>query len=819
MPRQLDLTASDPNGRIVPTALHSEMQRSYLEYAMSVIVGRALPDVRDGLKPVHRRILYAMHELGLAPDRPYRKCARVVGDVLGKYHPHGDTAVYDALVRLVQDFSTRYPLLSGHGNFGSIDNDPAAAMRYTECRLSPLGADVLLSEVDEQTVDYTDNFDGSQREPVVLPARLPILLLNGSAGIAVGMATNVPPHNLGELIDGLIALIDDPQISDEALLALVPGPDFPTGGVIVGTGGIRDTYLNGRGSIALRGVCAYEEVGSGRRRRPALVVTELPFQVNKAAWIEKVAELVNAGKIVGISDIRDESSREGVRVVLELKRETRPDPVLAALYRLTPLQTNFGAILLTLVEGQPRLVGLRGLFEQFIAFRTETLTRRIRYNLDQASTRAHQLEGQRIALANLRAVVNLLTEARDATQARTELRERFDLSEQQAEEILKMPLRRLTQLDRERLGAEVAELKERIVELQSLLESRRKLMNLLKRELRDLKKKYADPRRTRIEAQAAPLATPEEATEDAPQLVQLTQRGYVRRVRLEGRRRASTRVEGNDFIVETHTARSRHELLAITRSGRAYSLEVGEIPESGPRSRGTPLVTLLSVPGEQLAATFVREDYPEDLFLVMLTRAGRIKKLPLSECASITARGLIVIKLADDDALAQVALATATSGLVIATSAGRLLRFAANEAQLPTMGRTAVGLQAVKLRKDETALGFAVVNPDSELLVVSRAGIAKRLGVSELSLKERGDLPVPLSLTRDRNDPLVALLAVAPDDELIFLTDQERVLRLGAAVVSLGDRSALGARLGELQPDEKIVVVARGDSDSDDNEG
>ncbi|MBC7881297.1 MAG: DNA gyrase subunit A [Anaerolineae bacterium] len=821
MPRQLDLTAPEPdaNDRIIPTALHSEMQRSYLEYAMSVIVGRALPDVRDGLKPVHRRILYAMHELGLSPDRPYRKCARIVGDVLGKYHPHGDGAVYDALVRLVQDFSTRYPLIAGHGNFGSIDNDPPAAMRYTECRLAMVGSESLLSEVDEQTVEYTENFDGSQREPVVLPARLPILLLNGSSGIAVGMATNIPPHNLGELAESLIALIDNPDMSDEALMELLPGPDFPTGGRIVGKQGIRDAYLSGRGSITLRGVCNQEEVGSGRRRRPALVITELPFQVNKSAWIEKVAELVNAGKIVGISDIRDESSREGVRVVFEIKREARPDVILNALYRQTALQITFGVILLTIVQGQPRLLTLREILQQFIDFRVETLTRRTQFSLDKATERAHQLEGQMTALAHLAEIVPLLSAARDITQARVQLQERFPLSARQVDEILQMPLRRLTLLDRERLTSEHKELQEKIIELQSLLDSRRKLLNLMKREQRELKKKFSDPRRTLIESQAAPLPTTEQLTSDDPVLVQVTQKGYVRRYPLDERTSKAKRgrTEPGDPVVMNCTARTRYELLAITRSGRAYSLKIHEIPETGPRVRGTPLITLLAVSGDPLLTTFIQESYPQDRFLILLTRSGRIKKVALSECASLTGRGLMLLKLGEDDEVIAVAQATSKSQVVVASRTGRLLRFNADDAQLPVMGRTAVGLQALKAKKDEVLVGMAVVEADEQVLLTTSRGISKRLAVKELRLQERGGLGTPATMSTTK-EPLVSMLFVGNGAEVVFLSDQEKLLRLSASAIALCGLRTPGNPLSGFAPAEQIVevvaVAAEGESES-----
>lgn len=491
-------------GRVIATDLREEMQRSYLEYAMSVIVGRALPDVRDGLKPVHRRILYAMHELGLTPDRPYRKCARVVGEVLGKYHPHGDQAVYDALVRMAQDFASRYPLVAGHGNFGSVDNDPPAAMRYTECRLSTLSHRVLLEQLSEEVVDFAPNFDGSHIEPTVLPARLPILLLNGASGIAVGMATSIPPHNLGEVVDGLLALIDRPNLSPEELLRWIPGPDFPTGGQIVDSQGIREAYLSGRGSITLRGVAHFEEAqpGKGRHRRPALVITEFPYQVNKAAWIEKVAELVAQGRLSGIADLRDESDRKGIRVVVELKREANPQEVLQQLYELTPLQSNFGVILLALVDGKPQQLNLKQILQHFLQFREATLNRLFRAELQQLQRKVEEVAGMVLALANLQGVIDLLQQASDGATAKAQLQARLGCTPQQAETILAMPLRRLTALERERLQQEQSQLQARIEELQGLLSDRRKLLNYLKKELRHLKKTFGDPRRTQILSKA-----------------------------------------------------------------------------------------------------------------------------------------------------------------------------------------------------------------------------------------------------------------------------------------------------------------------------
>ena len=674
MADQLNILSS---GQVVPTPLHTEVQRSYLEYAMSVIVGRALPDVRDGLKPVHRRILYAMYELGLTPDRPFRKCARVVGDVLGKYHPHGDQAVYDALVRMVQDFASRYPLLDGHGNFGSVDNDPPAAMRYTETRLAPISYDAMLNEIGEATVDFIDNFDNSQQEPVVLPTQLPNLLLNGSSGIAVGMATNIPPHNLGEVIDGLIVLVDRPTLSDEALFELIPGPDFPTGGEIIDAKGIHDAYRTGRGSIPVRGIAQLEEVrpGRGRQRRTAIVVTELPYQVNKAGWIEKIADLVNNGRIEGVADIRDESDRDGMRVVIELKREAQPAVVLDALYRLTPLQSNFGAIMLALNDGQPRQLPLRTMLQAFLDFREETLTRQYQYELEKTEARIHLVEGMIRALENLDELIDILRNAPDGTTAKVSLQETFDLSDRQANEILSMPLRRLTGLERQNLQDEYDELITRRDSLLRLLSDRKELLKALKKELRSLKKKFSDPRRTRIQSEAERTEENQQLAEilaeqqEEETVLEMTQKGYARRLSPRAYQRRQARQDATeaqqfheveDTILQRETANTAQTLLVLTREGKAYSLCVGDIPQANRQNKGVPLINLLpnSVRSEAgIAAHLVLTDEVLTHDLVMLTRLGRIKRVSLSDFSNMTGRGLTALKLKKDDELAYVTLA------------------------------------------------------------------------------------------------------------------------------------------------------------------
>jgi DNA gyrase subunit A len=837
MAKQLNLLST---GQVITTALHTEMQRSYLEYAMSVIVGRALPDVRDGLKPVHRRILYAMHELGLTPDRPYRKCARVVGDVLGKYHPHGDQAVYDALVRLVQDFSSRYPLLAGHGNFGSVDNDPPAAMRYTETRLASVSHESMLAEIGEETVEFIPNFDNSQQEPTVLPAQLPFLLLNGCAGIAVGMATNIPPHNLGEIVDGLIALIDNPDLVDEKLFQIIRGPDFPTGGEIVGLSGIKEAYTTGKGSIVLRGVAQIEEIPASRgsKRRTAIVVTELPYQVNKAGWIEKVAELVNQGKINGISDIRDESDRTGMRVVIELKRDTNPQEVLGHLYHQTALQTNFGAILLALVDGHPRQLTLRSLLQEFLRFREHTLNRRYSYELGKAESRLHVVQGLLSALSKLDEVINILRQAADGSMAKITLQSRLNLSEVQADAILSMPLRRLTSLELQNLQAEFDSLNTRIEQLRLLLSDRRELLKALKKDLRSLKKKYGDERRTKIvvnngeqggqggQARQARQARQEE--EENPQssiqnlklelppeeaILEFTHRGYVRRTQPSAKKpRAENGIADNDFVIQTTTTDTQKELQVITTGGKVYPLKVGDIPlTSGRNGRGTPLLTLLSTTAQSAQETvinrFVTPDNLASAEMVLVTKLGRIKRISLAEFTNLSRRGISIIKLKDDDQLLFSQFTTPSHKVVVASSNGRLLRFAVNEEQLPIMGRTAVGLQALRLLRTQQMVGCAAVGGDSELLLVTQEGYAKRIPASTLKLSNRGDLGTQMMKFASKTDNLAAMVLVQAAGEVVLVTNSNRIVRLEVDSVPILTKDTIGKTVVTLGRDEKVATV------------
>jgi DNA gyrase subunit A len=805
---------------------------------MSVIVGRALPDVRDGLKPVHRRILYAMHELGLTPDRPYRKCARVVGDVLGKYHPHGDQSVYDALVRLVQEFSSRYPLLAGHGNFGSVDNDPPAAMRYTETRLSPISHEGMLAEIGEETVEFIGNFDNSQEEPTVLPAQLPFLLLNGCAGIAVGMATNIPPHNLGEIVDGLIALIDNPDLADEKLFELIPGPDFPTGGEIVGNSGIREAYITGKGGILLRGVAKLEEIAPvrGSKRRTAIIITELPYQVNKAGWIEKVAELVNQGRLLGISDLRDESDREGMRVVIELKRDTNPQEVLQHLYHQTALQTNFGAILLGLVDGQPRQLSLRQILQEFLNFREDTLNRRYSYELGKAESRLQLVEGLLKALSNLDEVIAILRQAPDGTTAKINLCSRLNLSEVQGDAILAMPLRRLTSLEQQSLQQEFEQLSEQIEVLQRLLNDRRELLKALKKDLRSLKRKYSDTRRTKIigeEQRSRGIEGPKgkgaegqtsrgaEEQEDKPKtseppeeaLLEFTQRGYVRRIQQSGKKsKIENGLPDNDFIIQSELTDTDKDLLILTSGGKVYPVNVGDIPPTTGRSpRGKPLITMLSSTAqgsqEAVVSRFVLPKQLQTTQMILLTKQGRIKRLSLEEFSNLTRRGITILKLKDDDELSFTQFITTGEHLILASSGGRVLRFAVNDEQLPVMGRAAMGLQAFRLLRNQQMVGCVTVAKDDHLLLVTQEGYAKRMAASQLRAANRGDLGTQALKFTNKTDNLAGMVMAITSSEVALVTNKERVVRIPVETVPILSKDSKGESILQLNRDEKIISV------------
>jgi len=709
---------SIPQERIVPTDLRIEMSRSYLEYAMSVIVGRALPDARDGLKPVHRRILYAMHELGLTHDRPFRKCARVVGEVLGKYHPHGDTAVYDALVRMAQDFSMRYPLINGHGNFGSIDNDPPAAMRYTECRLQGLTVNSLLRDIESETVDFTDNFDGSQQEPLVMPSRIPQLLLNGSSGIAVGMATNIPPHNLGELLDGVVALINNPEITDLELMQYIPGPDFPTGGQILGTSGIKEAYTTGRGSVTMRGVASIETLEQrGRPDREAIIITELPYQTNKAAMIERIAEMVNEHRLEGISDIRDESDRDGMRVVIELRRDAYARVVLNNLYKQTPLQANFGVNMLALVNSEPQLLNLKRFLEVFLDFRIETITRRTRYELRKAEERDHVLQGLLVALQNLDAIIALIRRAADTATAKQELIASQSLSEAQADAILQMQLRRLTALEAEKIEHEHNDLMVKIIDLRDILARRERILEIIQTELTELRTAYANPRRTVIERADGELSdTDLIANEQA--IIMITEQGYIKRMPVSTfeaqsratRGKAGTRMKEDDGIDHFLTCCDHDSVLFFSDRGISYCVKAYQIPIGSRTARGMPVVQLLPISREEKITSIVPVSaFTDDEYLVMLTQKGFIKKTRLSAFSNIRSNGLIAISLEESDQLRWVRLAHAEDSIMISTRQGMAIHFRASQEQLRPLGRPTRGVRSMSLRKGDELISMDIL--------------------------------------------------------------------------------------------------------------
>jgi DNA gyrase subunit A len=820
---------------------------------MSVIVGRALPDARDGLKPVHRRILYAMHELGLTPDRPFRKCARVVGEVLGKYHPHGDTAVYDALVRMAQDFSMRSPLINGHGNFGSVDNDPPAAMRYTECRLQSLATDALLRDIESETVDFLDNFDGSQQEPIVLPARVPQLLLNGSSGIAVGMATNIPPHNLGELVDGLVALIHNPEITEKELMRYIPAPDFPTGGQILGRSGIKDAYTTGRGSITMRGVAQVETIEHrGRPDKEAIIVTELPYQTNKAALIEKIAELVNDKRIEGISDIRDESDRRGMRVVIELKRDAYPRVVLNNLYKQTPLQTNFGANMLALVGNEPQLLTIKQFLEVFLEFRIETITRRTQYELRKAEERDHLLQGLLIALDNLDAVIAVIRAANDTATAKSQLIEQFGLSEPQADAILQMQLRRLTALEAQKIQAEHEELRVRIADLQDILANRQRILEIIETEAIQIKTTHDTPRRTAIQEVEGELDDIDLiANEKAVILV--TEQGYIKRMPIHSfaaqaratRGKAAARMKEDDGVEHFLTCCDHDSLLFFSDRGVVYSLRAYQIPAASRTARGVPIVQMLPIPhDEKITSVVPVSEFTDDVYLVMLTRKGYIKKTALDAFSNIRANGLIAISLGEGDQLRWVRLCRAEDSIIIGSSQGMAIHFKADHDQLRPLGRATRGVKAMKLRsKDElismdilpaqvverliaTANSEEVETEDDTsdelngeeihetagqgpwVLVVTTGGLGKRVPVSQFRLQNRAGMGLVAIKFRHNKDKLAALRVVNEGDELMMVTMRGIIIRQALDAISPQSRMATGIRVQRLDEEDAIAAVA-----------
>ncbi|MFZ5898341.1 MAG: DNA gyrase subunit A [Bacillota bacterium] len=797
-------------GKIIPIDINQEMRQSYLDYAMSVIVGRALPDVRDGLKPVHRRILYAMHEIGLTPEKPHRKSAYVVGEVLKAYHPHGDTAVYDALVRLAQDFSSRYPLVDGHGNFGSVDGDAAAAMRYTEVRMAKITPQ-MLADIEKNTVDFIDNYDGTTKEPVVLPSRFPNLLVNGSSGIAVGMATNIPPHNLGEVIDGVIYLIDHPEADVEELLTYIKGPDFPTGGIIMGRQGIRNAYRTGRGSFKVRGRATIDKVGN----KPAIIITELPYQVNKARLVEKIAELVKEKKIDGITDLRDESDRTGMRVVVELRRDANANVVLNQLYKHTQLQESVGVIMLALADGQPKVMGLQEILQHYLNHQREVVTRRTRYDLEQARNRLHIVEGLRIALQHLDEVIRTIRRSRDVNTARQALMENFGLTEKQAQAILDMRLQRLTALEREKLEEEYRELTARIEYLEGLLADERKIMAVIKDELAEIKRKFGDPRRTEIRRDETNMR-PEDLIPLEDVVVTITKQGYAKRMPLSvyrSQRRGGRGVTGvepktEDFVQHLFVTKTHDYLLFFTQKGKVYKVKVYEIPEAGRHARGTPLVNLLLLGGtEDVTAVIPVTDFDEDAYLLMVTRHGVVKKTRLYEFDTVRRDGLIAINLDEDDELVDVEITNGSHEVIIGTKHGLAIRF--KETDVRPMGRTARGVRGISLGPGDEVIGMFHVHPEADLLIVTEQGYGKRTALSEFRTQTRGGKGVIAIKTTKRNGNVVALEVVNKSEEVVMVSRAGVVIRINVKEVPVLGRPAQGVTLMRLNEGDSLVAVAR----------
>ena len=794
--------------------IEDEMRTSYMDYAMSVIIGRALPDVRDGLKPVHRRVLYAMQDLGNSWNRGYKKSARIVGDVIGKYHPHGDSAVYDTIVRLAQDFSMRYPLVDGQGNFGSVDGDPAAAMRYTEIRMSRIASE-MLADIDKETVDFVANYDDTTVEPSVLPSKLPNLLVNGSSGIAVGMATNIPPHNLGEVVDALQALIENPELTVRQLMAYVKGPDFPTGGLITGRSAINDAYTTGRGILTVRALVEIEiDERSGKQR---ILVHELPYQVNKARLIEKMAELVNEKKIDGISDLRDESDRRGMRIVIELKKDAIPEVVLNNLYKHTQLQDSFGIILLALVDNRPRLLDLKQLLQLFIDHRKEIVTRATAFDLRKAEARLHILEGLKIALDNLDAVIELIRSSMDAETAKQGLINRFRLSEIQAQAILDMRLQRLTGLERDKILEEYRETQALIKRLREILADEREVLKIISADLAELRKTYADPRRTEI-VDAASEINIEDMIVEEDMVVTVSHEGYIKRnpvslyrqQRRGGRGKIGAGTKGDDFVAHMFVASTHSYVMFFTNRGRVYWKKVHELPPASRAARGKAIVNLLALgPGESLSAFLPVREFSEGRYVVFATKNGTVKKSPLMDYSRPRATGIIAINLEPNDELISVRLTDGEQQIALSTRCGMLVRF--DESEVRSMGRNATGVKGVNLGADDCVVSMEIAQPGASLLTVSARGFGKRSATDDYRLVHRGAKGVFTMKVSDKTGPVVGVLPITDeDDEVMLVTNSGKLIRISARDIRVIGRNTQGVRLVNLGDDgmETVASVA-----------
>jgi len=788
------------------------MQQSFINYSMSVIVSRALPDVRDGLKPVHRRILYAMNELGLVPGRPYKKSATVVGDVLGKYHPHGDASVYDALVRMVQEFSLRNPLIDGQGNFGSVDGDPAAAYRYTEARLTPV-AIAMLEDIDKNTVDFQPNFDDRLQEPTVLPSKIPNLLVNGSSGIAVGMATNIPPHNLREVAKAVELLVDEPEASIADLRKVIKGPDFPTGAYIYGREGIKEAYETGRGRVVMRARAQIEEKASSGRYQ--IVVTEIPYQVNKENLVKSIAELAVEKKLEGISGVNDESDKDGMRIVVELKRDANPNVVLNQLYKHTAMQSTFGVIMLALDHGAPKVMNLKQLLERFVEHRHDIIVRRTRFDLEAAEAREHILEGLKIAVDNIDDVVDIIRKSKDVPDADARLRKRFGLSEKQSDAILNMRLAKLTGLEIEKLEAELKEVRATIKELKSILASKPKRMTILKSEMADIAEKFGDDRRTEIVADQGEF-TVEDLIAEEDMVITISHTGYIKRISISTYRRQRRGGRGlngadlkeDDWVEHLFIASTHDYLLVFTNNGQLYWLKVHEIPQAGRAARGKPIVNCISIkPGEQIAALVPVREFAPDQFILFATRQGTVKKTALSEYSNVRNTGIRAINVEEGDELIDAQICDTTSDVVLATREGMSIRF--HQGDVRDMGRVATGVKGIELEKSDAVIGMVVIRRDATLLVVSEHGFGKRSELSEYRVQKRGGKGIITFKVTDKTGACVALKEVQPDDELMMITRHGIIIRVPVEGIRVIGRNTQGVKVMNLGSGDAVVDVAR----------
>lgn len=810
-----------PNVREVN--ISQEMRTSFLDYAMSVIVSRALPDVRDGLKPVHRRILYAMNDLGMTSDKPFKKSARIVGEVIGKYHPHGDSAVYEAMVRMAQDFNYRNMLVEGHGNFGSVDGDSAAAMRYTEARLSKISMEIL-RDITKDTIDYQDNYDGSEREPIVMPARFPNLLVNGATGIAVGMATNIPPHQLGEVIDGVLAISQNPEMTTQELMEIIPGPDFPTAGQIIGRSGIRKAYETGRGSITLRAKSIIEETSSGKQR---IVIDEIPYQVNKARLIEKIADLVRDKKIDGITDLRDESDRNGMRIVIELRRDANAHVLLNNLYKQTTLQTSFGVNLLALVDGQPKVLSLKECLEYYLEHQKVIIRRRTAYELRKAEARAHILEGLRIALDHLDEVISLIRSSQTAEIARNGLMENYSLSEKQAQAILDMRLQRLTGLEREKIEEEYKGLVDLIAELKAILADNEKVLEIIREELTEIKERFNDTRRTEIVTAGIETIEDEDLIPVENIVITLTHNGYIKRLpasTYRSQKRGGKGVQGmgtneDDFVEQLISTSTHDTILFFSNKGKVYRAKGYEIPEFGRTAKGIPIINLLEVEkGEWINAIIPVSEFDEDSYLFFTTRHGVSKRTSLSQFANIRNNGLIALSLRDEDELMAVRLTNGEKQIIIGTKKGMLIRF--DETDVREMGRTAAGVKGITLSEDDIVVGMEILEPDANVLIVTEKGYGKLTPEKEYRVQSRGGKGLKTCKITDNNGPLVAVKATnaEAEEDLMIITGSGVIIRMAVSDISTTGRVTQGVRLIRLGDDEHVATVALVEQSQEDDE-